>query len=392
MNKYIQDFIKNNSRFILSGLTKPQMKAVSEIIRGFFVVSKPILRKLAQDPDKTAKKQGEKYGYHLGNIDLSKKVEEFSVKKVKPDIRKNTIIAYDLTDIAKECSKKIEKVRRIFDGSKRKVTNGFLLHGVGVNGILLRLSIHDGDRFTLNQVRKRIIEKLSKEFHSMGIWVFDRGNDDKAFFKYLRHKLKLQFICRLRSNRQVVIAKTGALMKVCELPPGHYEVFLMNRHNTKVDQKYKYLLVIRTHIKEKKPIRLLCSLKDSFSSKQIVTMYLERWGIENSFKRAKQQFNLEEIRVLNHQKFANLVALIQFATNLCTMGFIAIQKFTNSLISGVIISYRKFLHIKSVSFNLTSFISFLRFSLKPLIIRPPKTPPEQLSLLPRRTLEKLGSF
>jgi len=392
MNKYIQDFIKNNSRFILSDLTRPQSKAVSEIIRGVFVVAKPILRKLAQDPNKTAKKQGEKYAHHLGNIDLKEKVEEFSVKKVKPDIRKHTIIAYDITDIAKDCSKKIEKIRRIFDGSKRKVTNGFLLHGVGVNGILLKLGIHDGDRFTLNQIRKKIIEKLSKEFHSLGIWVFDRGNDDKAFFKFLRHKLKLQFISRLRSNRQIVIAKTGAIIKVSELPQGRYEVFLMNKYNTKVDQRYKYLLVIRKHIKGKNPIRLLCYLKDSFSSKQIVTMYLERWGIENSFKRAKQQFNLEEIRVLNHQKFVNLVALVQFATNLCTMGFLAIQKFTNSLISGVIISYRKFRHLKSVSFNLTSFISFLRFSLKPLIIRSSKTPPEQLSLLSRRCLEKLGSF
>jgi hypothetical protein len=392
MNKYIQDFIKNQSRFLLTGLTKPQCKAISEIIRGFFVVSKPILRKLAQNPNKTAKKQGEKYAYHLGNLDLSEKVEEFSIKRVRPDIRKNTIISYDLTDIAKEFSKKIDHIRRIFDGSKRKVTNGFLLHGVGVNGILLKLGIHDGDRYTLNQVRKKIIRKLAKEFHSLGIWVFDRGNDDKAFFKYLRHKLKLQFIARLRSNRGLVIAKTGAIMKVSELPPGRYEVFLMNKYNTKVDLRYKYLLVIRRHLKNKTPIRLLCYLKDSFSSKQIVTMYLERWGIEDSFKRAKQKFNLEQIRVLDHQKFVNLVALVQFATNLCTMGFLAIQRFTNSLISGVIISYRKFLHLKSVSFNLTSFISFLQFSLKPLIIRSSKSPPKQLPLLSRRSLEKLGSF
>lgn len=392
MNKYIQDFIRNQNRFLMKGLTRPQAKAVSEIIRGFFVVAKPILRKLAQDPSKTAKKQGEKYAHHLGNIDLSRKVEEFSIKKVRPDIRKNTIIAYDLSDIAKECAKKIEKLRRIFDGSKRKIANGFLLHGVGVNGILLKLGIHDGDNFTLNQVRKKIIEKLSKEFNSLGIWVFDRGNDDKQFFKYLRHKLKLQFICRLRSNRGVVIAKTGVITNVSELPPGRYDIFLMNKYNTKVDHRYKYMLVIRKHIKGKNPIRLLCYLKDSFSSHQIVTMYLERWGIEDSFKRAKQKFNLEQIRVLNHQKFVNLVALTQFAINLSTMGFLSIQKFTNSLISGVQMLYRKFLQTKSLSFNLSSFISFLQFSLKPLIIRHSKTPPEQLSLLPRRCLGKLGSF
>lgn len=392
MNKYIQDFIKNNSRFILKGLTLPQKKAVSEVIRGFFVVSKPILRKLAQNPNKTAKKQGEKYAHHLGNIELQSKVEEFSIRKVKPDIRKNTIIAYDLTDIAKECAKKIEKIRRIFDGSKRKVTNGFLLHGVGVNGILLKLGIHDGNKYTLNQVRKKIIEKLSKKFHKLGIWVFDRGNDDKQFFKYLRHKLKLQFICRLRSNRQVIIVKTGGIIKISELPQGRYEVFLMNKYNTRVDTRYKYLLIIQKHLKDNNPIRLLCNLKDSFSSNQIVTMYLERWGIEDSFKRAKQKFNLEQIRVLNHQKFVNLVALIQFATNLCTIGFLAIQRFTNSLISGILMLYRKFLHQKSLTFNLSSFISFLQFSLKPLIIRSSKPPPEQLSLLSRRCLEKLGSF
>jgi len=392
MNKYIQDFIRNNSRSLFQGLTKPQKKAMAEVIRGFYTAGEPILRHLAQDSSKTAKKQGEKYSYHLGKIDLKKKVEEFSIKNAKYEVRKNTVIAYDLTDIAKEAAKKMEKIARIFDGSKRKVANGFLLHGVGVNGLLLKLEVHDGDKYTTNQIRKRIVEDLAKKFKFLGIWVFDRGNDDKRFFKFLRHILKVQFIARLKGNRLVCLKKTGAIMKVSELKQGRYVVYLMNKYNTHVDTRYEYTLVIQNHLSEKQPIRLLAYLKESFSSEQIVDMYLERWGIENSFKRAKQSFNLEKIRVLDHQKFVNLIALTQFATNLSMMAFIAIQKLTYSLIFGVLIGYQKFLKMKSLSFNLTSFTSFLQYTLKPYMYRPQKPPPEQLPLLSRRCLEKLGSF
>lgn len=392
MNKYIQDFIRNNSRCLFQGLTKPQTKAITEVIRGFFTAATPVLRHLAQNPEKTTKKQAEKYAHHLKNTNLLEKVEEFSLRKVKNEVRKNTIIAYDLTDINKEFSKKMAKIAEVFDGSRRKVTNGFLLHGVGVHGILLKLGVHNGSKYTINQIRRRIVEKLSKEFKGLGIWVFDRGNDDKAFFKFLRHTLKVQFIARLKANRLLCLKKTGAIINLKDLGPGRYTVYLMNKYNTKVDMRHTYTLIIQKHLKNKKPIRLLAYLKESFSSEQIVNMYLERWGIENMFKRAKQGFSLEKIRVLDHQKFVNLIALVQFAVNLCTISFIAIQKLTHSLISGVLIYYKKFLHLKSLSFNLTSFISFLQFSLKPYIYRPQKPPLEQLSLLSRRGLEKLGSF
>lgn len=392
MYKYIQDFIKNNSRSIFKDLTRPQKKAISEMIRGLYTAGTPVLRRLAQDPNKSAKKQGEKYSYHLGNVSLKEKIDEFSLKKVRNEVRKNTIIAYDLTDIEKETAKKMEKLSVVFDGSKRKLANGYTLHGVGVNGILLKFDVHNVGEDTINTVRRKIVEKYSKNFSKRGIWVFDRGNDDKTFFKLLRHNLKVQFIARLTKRRLVVLKKTGTIIKVSEVPSGQHTVYLMNKYNTKIDTRAEYLLVINKHLEDKNPIRLLCSLKDSFSSKQIVTMYLQRWGIENTFKRAKQNFNLEKIRVLNYEKFVNLIALVQFAINVSTIAFINIQKLTHSLISGVLIWYKKFLKLKSLSFNLTSFISFMQFSLKPLISSSKKPPPKQLSLLSRRSLEKLGSF
>ncbi len=392
MYKYIQDTIRNNSRSVTTGMTKPQKKSFAEIVRGLFVEQRPILRHLAQDKMKTAKKQGEKYSYHLGNIRLQGKIEEFSFNRAKSEVKRNTIIAYDLTDLAKESAKKIPYLSRVFDGSEGTVTNGFTLHGLGVNNILLKLEMHDGEHYTQNQIRRRIISDYSMKFHGKGIWVFDRGNDDKAFFKFLRRKAKTQFICRLRENRQVIMKETGALFRIKEMPPGKYSVYLLNAHNTNVDRRFVYTLVIQKHLEDKEPIRLLSSLKDEYSAEQIVDMYLQRWGIEKIFKRAKYKFNLEKIRVLNHQKFVNLICLVQFAINLSTITFINMQKLTHSLISGVYFCYQIFLKQKSLRFNLDSFITFLKNALKPLLFRAERPPPNQPSLLSIRSLEKLGSF
>ena len=79
MNKYIQDSIRNNLRSIIYGLTLPQQKSISEITRGLFTAGTPILSHLVQDKTKTAKKQSEKYSYHLGNIALQTTINDFAL-------------------------------------------------------------------------------------------------------------------------------------------------------------------------------------------------------------------------------------------------------------------------------------------------------------------------
>lgn len=382
MSKYIADSIRNNSRFVIDGLTKPQSKAVNEIIRGLFVKNTPILRRLAQDDSILTKKQAEKYSHHLGNIDIRNRVNEFALKQAKKTIKEKTIIAYDLTDISKESSKKIENTSIVFDGSKRKPANGFFLHGIGINNNLVKLEIHNNDANTLNQTRRRIINELSKKLGKKGVWVFDRGNDDKQFFKYLRQNAKVQFIARLKSNRQVVIKETGAIIQVKYLKPGKYRVYFMNNHNTHVDTSFEYTLVIQKHLHDKPPIRLISSLPyEKYTKKELVKMYLERWGVENIYRRAKTKFLLEKIRVLGFQKFSNLVSLIQFAIVISASIFVQLLESTTLWIAGVLAIYKRFLKMKSLSMNIDSFITFMSTVLKPLLIKKPPPPTNQLVLL-----------
>lgn len=385
MYKYIQDSIRNNSRCVLKDLTKPQKKAMSEIIRGLFTAGKPILRHIAQDKNISAKKQAEKYSHHLGNVHIEGKIDGLAIKHAKTGVRKSTIIAYDLTDISKT-AKKMEKISRVFDGSQRKTTDGFLLHGVGINGILAKLKVHDGGKFFLPQIRKNIVIEIARKLDFKGIWVIDRGNDDKQFFKFLRQELKVNFIARLKENRQVVIKETGAIIQVQNLKPGKYNVYLMRKNNNRADTSSEYTLVISKHLKDKAPIRLLHSLKYSFSKNQIVTMYLQRWGVENIFKRIKEKFELEKIRVLKYQKFVNFVSLIQLAVLVSTITFFKIQQTTNQLILGVLIHYKKFIKLKTLGFNLDSFITFMKNSLKPLVFRLEK-PPNQLNIFSQQQFD-----
>lgn len=393
MQKYLHDTLRNNLRSIISSLTRPQQKAVEEIMRGLFTAGKPILRALAQYDDITKKKQAEKYSYHLGNINLTHAVEDLAFKRARSSIRRDTIIAYDCTDIAKEYATKMERLSGIFDGSRRKPSKGFLLHGVGMNNVLLRLRVHDAHRHTTNQTRYTIIQSLSTKLSGKGIWVFDRGHDDAQFFGDLRQVHRVRFIARLRENRHVILAKTGEKLSVKDLPPGTYAVFLPHRiWRRDIDWSIGLVtLVIDEHLHEKEPIRLLTNLHwQDYGSKKIVSMYLDRWGIENIFRRAKTKFDLEKIRVLSHQKFVNLVLLIQLAVIVSTITFLAIQKSTETLIIGVLSLYERFREHRSLTFNVDSFISFMQNSLKPLQKRHERAPPEQLHLFSAPTLLKLA--
>jgi len=388
MNKYIQDFIGNKCRSIFTGLSLPQKKNLAEVLRGLFTEGTPILRHLAQNKTISAKRQADKYSYHLGNIDLQKRVEDFSLKTVVSEIRKNTVIAYDLVDISKPDAKKMEKLSQVYDSSEGSIEPGFLLHGVGVNNLLLKLRFHHNDKEFLGQVRKAILEELAQAFEGKGIYVFDRGNDDEKLFRNLRQVLKVQFIARVRENRNVVLKETGAISSIKELPEGTYDVFLMK--DGKVLGDLCHSLLIRKHLHGKDPIRLIYSLKDSYTAEQIVNLYLERWGVEKCFKRVKQKFQLEKIRVLSLKKFVNLVVLTQFAMNLSVLMFRKIQALTHSLITAVLLHYNRFIAKKSLTFNLESFITFLQNSLQPLQFHSP--PKHQPSLFSFRQLKKLVPF
>ncbi|MBI3331336.1 transposase [Candidatus Peregrinibacteria bacterium] len=265
---------------------------------------------------------------------------------------------------------------------------GYELHGVGVNGLLLGLRLHDADTATNPQTRFSVIERVSTTLAGRGIWALDRGNDSGSFYRDLRHTLNVRFIARVKDNRNVVLVKTGECISIKDLPEGRHAVHLMGEKPNTIDPDV-YVLVIHEHREEKEPIRLLTNLLwEEFSDKQMVTMYLKRWGIENIFRSAKVCFGLEQVRVQSFIKIRNLIALIQLVLVLSAHLFCTIQKSTYTLVVAILHVYKIFLTKRSLTINYDSFVRFLRQSLPPLIHRE-KPPPIQLRLFSPPTLLRL---
>jgi hypothetical protein len=388
MEKYITDAIHNSLRTITSGMTCPQQKAIAEMVRGLFTAGEPILTHLAQNPTISAKKQAEKYSYHLGNVELTQRVEDMALRKIASTMRRNTVIAYDCTDITKEEAESMENLSGVWDGSEGKGAEGYELHGVGVNGMLLSLRVHDADAETHPQTRFQTMERISAALGKKGIWVLDRGNDSLALYHDLRHTLHVRFIARAKDNRKIILVKTGERISIADLPDGRHAVYLMGEKQNTIDPDV-YLLVVRRLKEHHAPLRLLTNLGwDEFSDTQIVTMYLKRWGIENIFRSAKVCFGLEAIRVLSFRKLCNLVALVHLVLVLSVSLFRTIQKSTYTLVVALLQVYRLFLQRKSLALTHDSFVRFLRQTLPPLIHRE-KPPPVQARLFPPRMMLQL---
>lgn len=377
MNKYIADFIRNNTNSLCNsaGCTKPQREAIRDMVSGLFQKGTPVLRQLGSRKTSNAKKESERFGNHLENVDVVDAVNDRALRKAASVLEGDDVIAYDLTDISKPCSKGADPetgagmqwVKECFDGSKRKGGFGSALHGVGAGELLLRLRVHDTEKEFLPQVRKSILDEIVGRMGARGIWAFDRGNDDKKFFRYLNEKEidgktgMIKFIVRLKKNRDIILKDTGEVMKLEEMRCGRYEVYILDDHG-KIDTNNTYLLIIRKHCKKyKNPIRILCSLNlKHFSGKTLVKKYLDRWGVENSFKRIKSLYELEGIRIIKKKRFVNLVALIQFVSVLSAKLYEKTQKTTSFLASTMKAVYTKYLKKESLTPNPHSFGTFLR--------------------------------
>ena len=158
--KHIHDAVRNTLRSVGKDLTTPQVRAVKELLVGLLRNSTSILNHLNRETEIRIGKQSERYRRHLENIDIAALVEKH-IFRTLPEVEEDTIIAYDLGDIAKPHAEVMEGVHPIFDGSERKGSRGYELHGVSIHNQPVVMELHDADSKFLPQVREEIIDSVT---------------------------------------------------------------------------------------------------------------------------------------------------------------------------------------------------------------------------------------
>jgi len=326
--------------------------------------------------------QSERYRRHLENISMDTAVEE-CIMRTLPDVEENTIIAYDLSDIAKPRAKKMEGLSGIFDGSERRPSVGYVLHGVSIFNQPVIMELHDADAKFLPQVRREVIARVSKKVGTKGIWVYDRGNDDEGLFA-VHVRRKQRFVIRLKRNRNLQHIVSGMMQKAGDFLPGIYEVRVAG-------QRYQYTLVVYKHHKHNDPIRVLVRGVAVETAENIIETYLVRWDIENLYKQMQEKFQMEKIRLLSWKKLKNLLALIQLATSISNKTFADIAEQTDETATcfELSVTFNAFCCHRSLTSNRFAFTSFFSEHAPSFSLRARQENPLQLFLLPRREIRRL---
>ena len=374
MEKFITNVINNNYNSVLKSArcSKPQAKNLRKLGTQMFRKGTLVLNYLA---DKTSsipvEDQSELYGNVLDKVDLMKVVQEKILVRFLKGLRGDTVIAYDLTDeIHKYADPKkngMEKISKVFDGSERRPENGFTIHGIGNDKYLLRMEYHDHDEKTQPQEREKILGELLARFNGKGIWALDCGNDDEKLFRYLYDK-NAKFIVRLKSDsdksRLLCLLKTGEVVNANDLPLGRHVVYVKKSGSSKFDLTRKHWVIKAQPKTEYRPITLIfCEKLTKFSDKEIVKMYLKRWGVENQFRRVKQLYKVEQMQVRKWQRRKNMMALVllsHFLTKVIQEKFDQEKKKAESDFFLAWDEMKVFLKRVSKTYNDYSFVDFLR--------------------------------
>ena len=120
--------ISNFSNKISAGLKRPKMKFLTQMIYGLLEGNKTHLSEIARSLKEpiTLKKTIERLSRNLHDFDDGNQVMENYIDIVKQNIKDDySVIIVDNSDIAKPCSKKLEALADVRDGSTGEIVKGY---------------------------------------------------------------------------------------------------------------------------------------------------------------------------------------------------------------------------------------------------------------------------
>ena len=282
------------------------MKFLTQMIYGLLEGNKTHLSEIARSLKEsiTLKKTIERLSRNLHDFNDGKKVMDNYDNLVKQNITDDySVIIIDNSDIAKPCSKKLEALTDVRDGSTGEIVRGYQTIEAAVltpNG-KMPLPVYEkvfsaAEKGFISQTYENIqcLKALSEYFGNKCIRTLDRGFDANEYFRY-SIKNKERFIIRLKVNRNVIYdGKTHNVLDVANKYKGNYSLKFKGQNEKNIDCKISYipvrlcefpkqeLTLIVVYGFGKIPMMLLTNLKSEEKKKVsllVTKVYLMRWRI-----------------------------------------------------------------------------------------------------------------
>ncbi|MHB8065695.1 MAG: transposase [Ruminiclostridium sp.] len=328
------------SEKISIGLTRPQFKFVTQMLYGLLDGKKAHLSEIARSlkEDITLKKTIDRLSRNLSSFNSADCIMENYMKLAKSYVKENAILIIDNSDIAKPCSKQLEALSEVRDGSTGEIVSGYQTIDAAVlsqsNKMPLPVytkifSAKETGFISETYENLECFKYLSSHFSKKCIRTLDRGFDANDYFEYfLKHKER--FIIRLKMNRNIIYnGNTINVLDVVNKYKGRYKIHFKGKARKALQCKMscipvkacfapkESLTLIAVYGFGKIPMMLLTNIKnpDEKQLANIITkVYLLRWRIEEYFKFKKQQFDFEDIRVWSLKSIRNFNLLATVLT------------------------------------------------------------------------------
>ena len=326
------------STTVTRGLGRPESKFVSQMIYGILSAQSCHLSKMARELGEgiALKKTIERLSRNLGSFNGGKLLFANYLKKVKGLMSTGTLLIVDGGDITKPCSRKMEHMARVYDGSTGGIGDGYMTIAVTAltpgrkmpTGVYTKVFSPAEPGFVSEDAEVlKALGFLSRHFGKKNIRVFDRGYDANIYYGHLMDKGE-SFVIRAKKNRGVLYK--GALVNIMSLAgrfKGKYSLKFKKRNGKEVDLKISIVPVSLPSRRDtemnlvvcrglgQEPLLLLTNLKsdDRRLAVVITKVYLMRWRIEEFYRFKKQQFDFEDFRVRSLRSIRNLDLLVTVA-------------------------------------------------------------------------------
>ncbi|MCI9127411.1 MAG: transposase, partial [Eubacterium sp.] len=332
----LKEDLSGFSQKISKGMKCPAKKFILQMLYGILESNKVHLSGIARslEENTSLKKTIDRLSKNLSSFEGKENIMKNYIQLVKKEINeKSSVIIIDNSDITKPCSKKMEALSDVRDGSTGEIKKGYLTIEAAVlpGDSKMPLPVYEkvfsaAEEGFLSETDENLkcLGFLSAHFSKTCVRTLDRGFDTKDYYKYFLGRDE-KFIIRAKKNRDVIYKnKTCNIMDVANKYKGNYCMGFTGRHGKKIQCKISYisvklcafqqkdLILVAVYGFGKNPMMLLTNLsvheaKDKKKLCLIVTkVYLMRWRIEEYFKFKKQQFKLEDLRVMSLNSIRNL--------------------------------------------------------------------------------------
>jgi hypothetical protein len=318
--------------------SRPTQKFVLDMIYGLLAAQSCFLTEIARKLKGKAAldKAVERLSRNLMNFDGADELHKNYFKSVKRNFDDSTVLIIDDSDIAKPCSRKLEGLCKVRDGSTGGTAYGYWVAGVSAltAGRQQPIPVYSRVYSTVeknyignNSETLKSLEFLSLHFPKTNLRALDRGYDAGYIFDYFIPREE-SFIVRMRGDRHILFKGEKVILSdLGKKYKGKYALQFETKDGRKSNCKIsivpvslpKYpdvsLNIVICRGLGKEPLLLLTNLvsDDKRLCVTVVKVYLMRWRIEEYYKFKKQGFGFERFLVRSLKSIRNLDLMLTVA-------------------------------------------------------------------------------